>query len=240
VAALTPPDTSDLAPPYFFVCTDEQALLQGLVTGLGHTGGAWSDPRRGTNGYTNLLGDVTTRASAYAPDSLDLITTANAPCSIYGSSLNIGADPSTAFLIEQTENKCPGSTSTEFQCCISVGELLGRAPPKVGTTQAYFMMLFGLIAYTLGLKLVGSVLFLLVRKYNALYHKSANRKRRNYEIRRQEMAHIDSPLVEPEKLSRAAVLAGWSATVDPQTGRTYYQNTRTGQTDWEPPKDEDL
>jgi|EP00937_MAST-01D_sp_MAST-1D-sp2_P001351 cellulose synthase/poly-beta-1,6-N-acetylglucosamine synthase-like glycosyltransferase len=242
VAALSPPDTSGVADPFFYVCTDQQALLQSLVTGMGHLGGAWANPRDGNSGYQNLLQeDPLTAPSGFAPDSLDLITPALAPCSLYGQSLNIGVDPSTAFLVEQAGGSCPGAVNSEFKCCISVGELLGRAPPKVGTTQAYFMMLFGLIAYTLGLKLVGSVLFLLVRKYSSLYHKSANRKRRNYEIRRQEMAHIDSPLVaEPEKLSRAAVLAGWSATVDPQTNRTYYQNTRTGQTAWEPPADEDL
>jgi hypothetical protein len=41
---------------------------------------------------------------------------------------------------------------------------------------------------------------------------------------------------EVQELSRAAVLAGWSAQVDPSTARTYYQNTRTNQTSWELPE----
>jgi cellulose synthase/poly-beta-1,6-N-acetylglucosamine synthase-like glycosyltransferase len=237
VASLSPPDTSNVADPFFYICTDQQALLSAATVGLGHLGGAWSDPRKGQNGYPNVL-DMRPQSvpSGYGVDSFDLISSTYAPCSVYGKSLQIGDDPQTSFLIKNKQ----ACTETSFSCCTSVGDLLGRAPPKLGATQSYFMLLFGLIAYTLGLKLVGSIGYLFSRKYMSIVHKNANRKRRNYEIRRQEMAHIDTPLVEPEKLSRAAILAGWSATVDPQTGRTYYQNTRTGQTDWEAPKDEDL
>jgi cellulose synthase/poly-beta-1,6-N-acetylglucosamine synthase-like glycosyltransferase len=239
VSSLSSTDTSDIADPFFFICTEQQARLQAATVGLGQLGGAWSNPRKISTGYSDAYGIGA--PSGYAPDSFDLAEPTKAPCSLYGQSLLIGPPKlSTTFLIDPDSSQSECGGTGVYECCTPVGDLLARAPPKLGTTQSYFMALFVLIAYTLGLKLMGSVAYLSSRKVQSLLHKSANRKRRKYEMRRQDMAHIDTPLAEPEKLSRAAVLAGWSATIDPQTGRTYYQNTRTGQTDWEAPRDEDL
>ena len=106
--------------------------------------------------------------------------------------------------------------------------------------MVYLILLFGLVIYTLGLKMIGCVIFLIFRRWGIMTAKFTNKKKRNVEMRRQEMVQVDSPMHGGDSLSEAAVVAGWSAQVDPATGRTYYQNTRTGQTDWSPPNESTL
>jgi len=210
---------STKVPDYHDICTEQQTLQLALTNGMGFKGGAWAST--GTNVYKNLGGSMSIQVSTPAGEA-------------YGLDNNIGMS---SFLIENAQQcTSAGSSSTAaltYSLCKPIEELLVGAKSGMTASQFYMIALFVLIAYTLGLKMFGCVGYLIARKFSGIWHKSANKKRRNYEIRRQEMAHVESPLQE---LSRAAVLAGWSAQVDPQSGRTYYQNTRTNQTSWELPE----
>lgn len=132
---------------------------------------------------------------------------------------------------------CP-SDKEPPQCCSPIDQIMKANPPTIGASTIYLIMLFGLVIYTLGLKMIGCVLYLSLRMCSRCGAKRSNKRRQKETIRRQEM--VASPMyaqqdTDVNALSAEAIAAGWSAQVDPATGRTYYQNTTTGQTDWEPP-----
>lgn len=171
------------------------------------------------------------------------VTETEPPCSAYGQDLEIGIND---FLYKpRASSQCTDSSNAPpdagYQCCITIDEQLAKTPPLVDSAQLYVIGLFSLIGYSLGLKLIGSVSYLVVRWYSNTYHKVMNNRRKNFEQRRADISYGDHEGLEmqgikAQPLSRSAILAGWSAQFDPQTQRTYYQNTKTGQTSWEPPQ----
>merc|ERR1711865_908221 len=98
--------------------------------------------------------------------------------------------------------------------------------------------LFALIIYSLGIKFVGSVIYLIFRKIEDIKAAFVNRRRKDFAMQRMQMVHNNtSPLAEGESLPEAAITAGWEAVVLPTSGRTYYQNTTTEETAWELPEE---
>jgi chitin synthase len=236
-----------VAEPHYFFCTDAQAQEKAMVMGLGFKGGAFGVPADPNDAAIQIQFDGSSPA-----------------CKAYGESTNMGGwgnlmnGGSTTYLrvpiksaaeLESdqvfgeacTSSRQPAQIKKSAMCCDSIAEIVSSTPATVSGSMVYLIMLFGLVIYTLGIKLVGCVLFLLFRRFEITFAKHSNKKRRNVEIRRQEMVQVDSPLgPQADGLSDTAIAAGWSAQVDPSTGRTYYQNTRTGQTDWSPPTEATL
>jgi len=230
------------APPHFFICSSSAAGFMAAATGLGFKGGAW--PYISSAGASAL--GVTNPGGA-----------ANPECMVYGESLNVGKisymvssiTPASQLSDAKTyqaelEQKCSITTceidftqTSRLQCCQSIDQILNANPPSMTPSQVYMVGLFALVIYTLGIKMVGSVVFLVARKYDDIVAKFSNRRRRDYAMKRMQMVHNNNPLSETPTLPEAAVRAGWEATVDPVTGRTYYQNPTTEETAWELPED---
>jgi len=237
-----------VAEPHYFFCSPAQAQEKAFVAGLGFKGGAFGVATDNVNPSISIAYDGTKDA-----------------CKAYGESANMGGwgaamnGGATSYLrvpiksaseLEAQEAlaalgaSCSSFTDTNeigrsVMCCDSVAEILDGTPATVSGSMVYLIMLFGLVIYTLGIKLIGCVLFLMARRYSIFAAKWSNKSRRKVEMRRQEMVQVDSPLSGggggSDDLSDSAIAAGWSAQVDPSSGRTYYQNTRTGKTDWSPP-----
>lgn len=205
----------DTAPAHFYICTDAQTIQMAMVMGMGEKGG---DVTTGLNSVKCLsMGtSLSMKTGSYI---FEPISSAATPVCAAGDT--------------------KPTTPATFECCTPVDEILAGNPATTTPAQIYLIMLFGLVIYTLGLKLIGSVLFLIERFFSNIYHMCANKRRRNDDIRRQEMVAVGGAAAG-DGLSEAAIAAGWSSQLDPTTGRTYYQNVSTGQTAWEPPSESAL
>jgi hypothetical protein len=224
---------SKVAPPHYFVCTDGAHQRMALVSGMGFKGGAW--PETDQTGLASCPGSV----MAYSPE-LNMGE---------GSYLVNPITPAAQLKDEDTLQKdtsIPGTCKEALQssnkpitrCCMSIDEILLASPPGMTPSQIYMIGLFVLVIYTLGIKLIGSVLFLIFRKWDDIAAKLSNRQRRNFAMQRMQMVHNNTnPLNDAQNLPEAAVEAGWEAQIDPATGRTYYQNVRTEETVWELPEE---
>jgi hypothetical protein len=202
----------DTAPAHFYICTDAAAVQKALAFGMGVKGGEVK------------ISSVNNQE----------------PCLQHALSLNMEFG---SYLVEPVKSTatCPSAIVEDAQpeCCTSVDEILNATPAQMSAAQIYLIMLFGLVIYTLGLKLIFSVLFLVDRHFANIYHGFANKQRRLDDVRRQEMVGAVASQ-QDSQLSEGAIAAGWSTQIDPATGRTYYQNVSTGQTDWVPPNENAL
>jgi cellulose synthase/poly-beta-1,6-N-acetylglucosamine synthase-like glycosyltransferase len=217
----------DTAPAHFFICTEQMSQQRALIMGFGQKGGAWAPASDGDQFKNSAL--------------LNTPSLSNPSCLAYGkeSMMEEGYHLITPVTLATLKSAADSSGCTKVeelpQCCSPIDKIMSEIPPVLAPATVYLIMLFGLVVYTLGLKLIGSVLYLVVRTVVKCTVSSSNKKRQQETIRRQEIVTVNSPMDQDAGLSPDAIAAGWSAQVDPATGRTYYQNTTTGQTDWEPP-----